>query len=175
MGIDGNWSTFSVSVGHPIQTFRILPRTMGEGVWVPMKGCCLGDPPSARDCALRRGALPKDALNGGFQYNASQSWDQIGSFGLGLRTYVPGGQGFFGLDSVTFGTASNIPNQVVAGIVDERLWLGSVGLGPATSSLGAVSRQPSLMQTLKTLGIIPSLSYGYTAGRAYSMFGATIL
>jgi hypothetical protein len=60
-------------------------------------------------------------------------------------------------------------NQVVAGVVNPRLWVGRLGMDVKPSNFSEFENpQGSLIQTLKEENYIPSLSYGYTAGAYYS-------
>jgi hypothetical protein len=60
--------------------------------------------------------------------------------------------------------------MVVAGIADIDFPLGIFGPDPAPSNLTTFENEyPSFVQTLVTNQIIPSTSWAYTAGAAYSI------
>jgi hypothetical protein len=61
-----------------------------------------------------------------------------------------------------------LPNQLVGGIAAKDFFMGVFGVNPAESNLSTFNDPiPSYMSTLKAQNLIPSLSYGYTAGNQY--------
>ncbi len=172
-GNDGYWSTFLIQVGTPPQTFRVLPATNGDETWVPIPlGCTnasIPNPPS--NCGDLRGANPFQVHpSQGFNSNASSSWQSNGIFNL-IREENLGihENGEYGFDTVTIGAdpkAPTLPHQVVAGIATSEFWLGSFGLGPKPINFTAAV--PSFMANLATQKLIPSMSFGYTAGAKYN-------
>lgn len=108
----------------------------------------------------------------GFLANQSSTWEQLGSDSLsggnqlGVSEKVP-----YGMDSVTIG-----PNPengllldqrtLVAGIGTEPLYIGLLGLKPLNNARFNQSSS-SIMQLLYLQNLIPSLSFGYTAGAIY--------
>ncbi|KAL9612515.1 MAG: hypothetical protein Q9167_002900 [Letrouitia subvulpina] len=108
----------------------------------------------------------------GFLANQSSTWAQLGSYSLsdanrlGVSEKVP-----YGMDSITIGpNPSNglfLDNRtVVAGIRTEPLYIGLLGLKPLNNSRFDQAA-PSIMQLLYSKNLIPSLSFGYTAGAKY--------
>lgn len=181
-GDDGSWSTFTIRVGTPPQSFRILPATNSDETWVPIpEGCSITGYPA--DCGNLRGADPYQVSpSSGFNKNGSSTWVEIGIFdllmeeNLGEDQYANGDYGFdtVGLDDSPSGPT--LPHQVVAGIATEDFWLGYFGLGP--KPINFTAEIPSFMKILADQGLIPSLSYGYTAGTKYrneGMFGSLTL
>jgi hypothetical protein len=88
------------------------------------------------------------------------------------------GSGRYGKDVVALnggnGSANGVSlaNQLVAGIAAKDYLLGIFGLGIRPTSFSSSSTPvPSFMQTLKSNKLIPSLSYGYTAGAKYEEKG----
>jgi len=80
--------------------------------------------------------------------------------------------GVYGFDTVWLGPPSlsgpNLSHQVVAGIVTNDFFLGQVGLGPKPANFSDFNDPiPSYMRTLANENMIPSWSYGYTAGAEY--------
>ena len=87
----------------------------------------------------------------------------------------------YGLDTValgdiTFTEAPTIKGQLVAGLATNDFYIGIFGLGhqPVNSTNSSDSQNlsgdityPSFLETLKSSGMIPSLSWAYTAGAPY--------
>lgn len=170
LGSDGPWSTFLVNVGTPPQTFHILPATNVQETWVPLPGAC---PQSSFDCPKSRG-VPDLSTSTGFDTNASTSWMEDGIYNLVSEENLGyHGNGFYGSDTVQIGNSAQhgpkLDHQVVAGIINDGFWLGIFGLGPKPANFSTVNDpQPSFMRTLVDQKLIPSLSYGYTAGANYT-------
>ncbi|KAI9709496.1 MAG: hypothetical protein M1820_003256 [Bogoriella megaspora] len=174
-GAKGNWSTFSISVGTPGQDFRVLVSTAASDIWIPVaEGCTeydVGNCPSLRGVELFNGNQ-----NPGFQSNDSSTWSLLGLYAVGTEAHLNiSGNGLTGYDSVAFGisqdnTALAVNNTVVAAIPDKDIFLGSIGLGNQPLSLSSSSDpKDSFLQSLKKANMIPSLSYGYTAGNTYRL------
>lgn len=79
----------------------------------------------------------------------------------------------YGLDTVAFdlsgdtGTPS-LDNQVVGAFASNDYFLGLFGLrSEPTNFTNFTSPHPSFLANLKNQGLIPSLSWGYTAGAHY--------
>ena len=127
---------------------------------------CPENPDYPPDCASDRGDI--------FTVENSTSWVDIGIFTLELEAGLGlGGNGQFGRDTVSLGyTGSGGPtlkSQVVAGIADEDYWLGLFGLDPTPTNFTNLNDpQPSYMWYLRNQSMIPSTSWGYTAGAVYS-------
>lgn len=82
------------------------------------------------------------------------------------------GNGDFGFDSVGLGYPGgggpSLTHQVVSGIATTDFWLGSFGLDPEPCNFtNFVDPQPSFLRSLYNSSMIPSLSWGYTAGAVY--------
>ena len=178
-GNDGNWSAFSVGIGSPPQYFGLYPSTVSSEIWVPDVQACAWSP-SWLDCGAQRGVqAPAGPQSQGFESNISTTWDLIGIYDLATENNLYGSKNdttaLYGEDTVTLRSdpIQTIPKQLVAGIITASLWLGSLGLGSLGSSFSVRAENPqSLLFSMKSLGIIPSLSYGYTAGAWYSMSNA---
>ncbi|KAI9670158.1 MAG: hypothetical protein M1817_004495 [Caeruleum heppii] len=127
-------------------------------------GCRPGAP---LDCQDSRGGL--------FNINRSTTWSERGFFELGLKKDLDyAGNGHFGFDELGFGfddtALPSLPSQLVAGLITEQHHLGLLGLSPHPINFtDFADPQPSLLTTLKARGIIPSLSWGYTAGARYRL------
>lgn len=123
------------------------------------KGCVTGD----TNCPSARGVL--------FNNSNSKSWSEIES-----AVYLfqdPSLTAVLGNDTLTLGAEGNtgplLTNQVIFGIADDRkYYLGMLGLSQVPTSLSKDEKgQPSFLTSLRDQNIIPSLSFGYTAGAQY--------
>jgi hypothetical protein len=99
------------------------------------------------------------------------------------------GNAYYGFDTLTLGLPGadlpSLDNQIIAGIATNNYWLGYLGLSPIpfnfSSQNDATSMrdpQPSFLSSLKNQSLIPSLSWGYTAGASYRddpTFGSLVL
>ena len=165
-GNDGPWSSFTLGFGTPTQNVRMLVSTTGYQPWVVLpQGCAAPDPST---CAASRGEL--------FLTNASTTWHNEGLFALEAEQHLgyTDDNGQFGLDTITLGLlGSGAPtetNQTVIGIANPNIYMGLLGVNPKSTNLTNFNDpQQSLMSTLKEKNVIPSLSYGYTAGAQYRM------
>lgn len=179
-GDDGKWSTFSISVGTRPQSFRVLPSTTGAETWIPITLGCEGVLTNVANCGTLRGANDfEGSASRGFETNASSTWDLIGTYDLVTEQNLWGGsdnQGLYGLDTVTLEEYhsekdAKLTSQTVAGVATAKVWLGSLGLGTAPAHFQIENGNiPSLLTSMKNRNIIPSLSYGYTAGAFYGRF-----
>ena len=169
-GNDGNWSTFDLAVGSPAQSFKVLPSTLTSETWVPVSEGCS----TASDLLACAGSRGVGYPNLGFQTNASTTWSQIGIYELTTeqKLYGDAETGLYGLDTVSLngtGSPHKLENQTVAGIATADFWLGSFGLGIQASEFSVLpSGVPSLLSSIRQQKLIPSLSFGYTAGASYS-------
>ena len=106
----------------------------------------------------------------GFQTNQSSTWTGHGNYQLMTETYLGIlSNGSYGLDTVGLGveasTGLTSNRNVVAGVLAEPYYLGQIGL--KSSNTTTVNGTASFMAQLKNDNLIPSLSYGYTAGAIY--------
>ena len=80
--------------------------------------------------------------------------------------------GSYGIDTVGLdvdsATGLTSKQNVVAGVLTEPFYLGQFGLKSSNTTI--VNDTTSFMEQLKKDELIPSLSYGYTAGAIYSKF-----
>ncbi|KAH8658136.1 aspartic peptidase domain-containing protein [Xylariales sp. PMI_506] len=175
-GNDGPWSSFNIRVGTPQQDVRVLVSTASPESMVVLSdlGCsttAFSGSSVPSNCAVSRGVL--------FNPNESSTWNNVGTYaingdGVGLEANLGYSENAeFALESLGVGlTGPNLTNQTVAGIgAAEPLYLGIFGLNnqPVNfSSLGNYSA-PSFLTTLKSQGLIPSLSWSYTAGAQYRL------
>jgi hypothetical protein len=112
--------------------------------------------------------------NNGFQAQDSSTWHEIGIYQVEARPELRyNASGLYGLDSLGLMIANSggptLQNQVIAGVVNPRFWVGRLGMDVKPSNFSEFENpQRSLIRTLKDENYIPSLSYSYTAGAYYS-------
>ena len=163
-GIDGAWSSFFIRVGEPAQESRVLISTAApETAVVLPQGCKNGD----TSCEDNRGGL--------FQINKSSTWKDEGIFSFGLLENNLGidANGQFGLEKLALGLqgGATLDSQVVAGVASYDFYLGFLGLSPQPSNFtNFTNPNPSVFTTLRSQGLIPSLSWSYTAGASYRKY-----
>ena len=138
-------------------------------------GCpCIGDDYDVSSSTPKDPGAASPAAALGFWEGLSSTWNTVSN--TTLRTSdnplaIPG-NGSFGMDTVGLGPTPEVglsasQKTIVAGVPIGSFYLGSLGLQPSNSSRFNHS-SPSLLTTLKNDGLIPSTSYGYTAGALYS-------
>ena len=167
-GNDGPWSTFPIQIGTPPQTVNVLISTASSQTWaVASEGCTQSD---VANCSISRGGV--------FQSNSSSTWSQNqdaagGLFPLDLEANINDTSiALYGYDTVTLGgqgsSAPTLKGQVVAGIEKEGFYLGLFGLSPQEMPLPETTAPlPDYVSSLNQSGLIPSLSWSYTAGNQY--------
>ncbi|TVY41648.1 hypothetical protein LOCC1_G005889 [Lachnellula occidentalis] len=168
-GNDGPWSSFSLAVGTPPQSVRVMVSTASNQPLVVLpEGCNTTDPSS---CPNSRGALFQ--INGSSSYYVP-SWihnnSTEGIFSLGIDTNLGySGNGVYGYDNVSLGDSlPALGDQIVGGITTKNFFLGLLGVNPAATTFPYMtSPVPSYLSGLKAQNLIPSLSYAYTAGNQY--------
>lgn len=164
-GFDGLWSTFEIDVGTPPQKLKGLPATTSPGVTVPVPEGCFGPLSDLQDC---------DSLRGLYYRNESKTWALTGIYDLNLVGQQV--SGLYGHDSIRFSTTNTAAaNQTVIGVSQKSPWLSTLGLGNTALRFDSLTAD-SFLTSLKRQGLIPSVSYAYTAGQQYAMrFGSLIL
>ncbi len=178
-GNDGPWSSFSIQIGTPPQTVKVLISTASSQTWaVVPQGCTQSD---AANCSVSRGGV--------FQPSSSTTWKQNQDIADGLSPLTleanlhDSGTGLYGYDTVTLGAhGTNGPildQQVVAGVATKGFYLGLFGLNPQPMKLpNTTTPLPAYVSMLNQSGLIPSLSWSYTAGNQYRpgpVYGSLIL
>lgn len=175
-GNDGPWSSFTIQVGTPPQTLRLLPSNSGNAVWpVLPQGCGVGDP---NNCGDLRGTL--------FLPNTSSTWSNIGFYGLVLTEEAGlgySGNANFGYDNVTLGWLGGglpaLSRQVIEGFAVTDFSIGSFGLSPHAVNISTlIDPQPSFLGALAQQNKTPGTSWAYTAGAYYrqpTAFGSLTL
>lgn len=186
-GNDGSWSTFYINIGDKNnngggQTFEVLPSTYYGIAIVPLQSDWC-----TNDCAANRGI---GSVNGdqaqGFDISDSTTWKESGIYDINLpywwmgNTSAPPG-GYYGVDYVGIGKASSqswvAKDMMVAGTTSEDFYIGQFGLGPGATNPGGGTGTPvdSILTYFNKTQVIPSLSYGYTAGAKYRKSGSGIV
>ncbi|KAI5917113.1 aspartic peptidase domain-containing protein [Camillea tinctor] len=159
-GIDGNWSSTGLLVGDPAQGIDVTVSTSLSEIWVvETTGCG-----TSSLCTAARG--------GTYDISASQSWSPLGPWQLGLGYLDNEGNGDYAMETVSVqGSAQqgqvSFGKQVVAGINDTSYYTGFFGLGITPGKFQNVVVQSPISTLVEHSGIIPSHSYGYTAGAYY--------
>ena len=122
-----------------------------------------GCEPGTLDCDDARGGL--------VNLNQSSARQDLGIYDLGLEKNLGhNASGDYGLDTLSLGLQSSptLDSQVVVGIQTNRYRVGIIGLNQQPTNLSNFTHPyPSLLTTLRTQDLIPSLSWGYTAGAYY--------
>ena len=169
-GNDGPWSSFTVQVGTPPQDVKVLISTASyQTLVVVPEGCTSSDPPN---CASSRGGEFVSSLSSTWRVNNITA---NGTFTLDLEGNLGySGNGDYGFDTVEMswqgsGTPS-LEQQIVGKIATKEFYLGIFGLDPKPTNFTNFNDPvPSYMTTLKERNIIPSISWGYTAGNQYRL------
>ncbi|KAK8051245.1 hypothetical protein PG993_002630 [Apiospora rasikravindrae] len=157
-GIDGNWSAIGLFVGEPAQQVDVTVNTALSELWVVESTGC----DSTNVCKTSRGNV--------FDVGASQSWGSLGQYKLGSDNLA--GNGDYAMETVVvYDSATQRQNplrkQVVAGINDTQYFTGFFGLGITPGKFEDAVVLSPLANLVEQVGIVPSHSYGYTAGAYY--------
>lgn len=73
----------------------------------------------------------------------------------------------YGLDTISIGDAISVPEQIVGIVNSTEFLLGSLGLGVIPSNFSSKNQATFLSSMVENQSVIPSHSYGYTAGAYY--------
>ena len=162
-GDDGPWSSFTILLGTPPQNLRVFVSNEISTTWVvETQGCTVGD----TTCLNGRGLL--------FNPNTSSTWSQYGFYALGAEQNLGStSNARYGNDTVVLGIQGSggpaLPDQIVAAFSTDDFYLGFIGVNPASTTLQQKQQKASYLTTLKNQNMIPSLSFGYTAGNKYRL------
>lgn len=161
LGYDGRWSPISIRVGSPEQWLSVLPSTLSQETWVIGPGGCDG----TTTCQSVRGGI--------FYPNQSTTFQDYGFYELGSDLDLGSSQlGYYGLDTLALDDTVSEPDQIIAVINTTNSLLGQLGLGVQQTRLnGSENQLPFLSSLVQNNSVIPSHSYGYTAGAAYRLTG----
>ena len=144
---------------------RVLVSAASDDTLVVSSLGCVGSSDST--CSNDRGGL--------FNPNTSTSWQQHGYYevnvdqNLGIFT-----QGSFGNDTITLGLQGSggptLQNQIVSAYASNDMYVGMFGLNPSSTNFTPTDQnRASYLSSLKSGNLIPSLSFGYTAGNQYRL------
>lgn len=174
-GADGNWSTFNLRVGNPPQIVRVLPSTAaGDTLVVGPKGCLPGEPGVGGSPLLSCW----DSRGGIFNPSLSASWNTTGNYSMDVEVDLGYGDdaAAYGFDTVGIDLnnatgAPTLDEQIVGVFENNDFYLGLFGLSrEPTNFTNFTTPHPSFLASLKNRSMIPSLSWGYTAGAHYREF-----
>ncbi|CAG8959462.1 hypothetical protein HYFRA_00001360, partial [Hymenoscyphus fraxineus] len=170
-GNDGSWSSFALQIGTPPQTVKVLASTAGtQTMVIAPEGCVPGD---SSNCRKLRGEF--------FTYNESSTYSPLlvnlssNIYALTLESELGyTGKGRYGFDHISFSWQSRdgiiVKNQTVAGVATKDFYMGLLGLTPNPSNFGSYNNPiPSLMENMRNMSLIPSISWAYTAGNQYRL------
>jgi hypothetical protein len=161
VGYDGTWSPITIRVGSPEQWLSVLPSTLSQETWVMGLSACDG----TSACQSARGGL--------FSSNDSSTFQSLGLYELGSSAVLGDSQvGYYGLDTISLNDMASETNQIIAVLNTSSVWVGEIGLGVQQTRInGSETRLPFLSSLVQNNSMIPSHSFGYTAGAAYLLKG----
>ena len=156
-GLDGNWSPVSLRLGSSPQWINVFVSTAGqETLVVGPAGCDVTD----TQCPAARGGL--------FDASQSKTWQNQGAFDLGLDPQLGfDGDAVYGLDDIAFNDQISVPSQIVGVVNTTEYFLGFFGLGVQPTNFTSVNQPTFLDSIVENKSLVPSHSYGYTAGAYY--------
>ncbi|KAF2688332.1 acid protease [Lentithecium fluviatile CBS 122367] len=173
-GNDGKWSTFYINLGDDGtghgQNFRVLPFLSSPVTMVPAQSEWCN-----QDCAAKRGM---QIFNGeqplGYETDSSKAWVKAGIYEIPRPDWWNPGElnGTLGRDNVGLGQSSSLSpvlaSQFVMTYTSGEYYLGSFGLAAGTLAAGNSQTPPFLFNFARgPPQLIPSVSFGYTAGASY--------
>ncbi|KAL6715357.1 hypothetical protein ACLMJK_007623 [Lecanora helva] len=138
----------------------------------PYIGCpCVGPDYNIATNTPSSPAVLNPADASGFQPSQSSTWTDFGTQQLLDDEYLNiSSNGHFGADCFGLGYEAskglNLNRTLIAGITTEPSYMGIFGLKPANSTSSGKG-PASMISQMKQQNLIPSLSYGYTAGAIY--------
>lgn len=104
----------------------------------------------------------------------------MGIWSLGLDYLGLGGNGHYGLDVLEFqgavgGDGFAMDSTLIAALNTTNYFLGYFGLGITQANFDGVVAKSPLTDAVETYGLIPSYTYGYTAGAHYRNTPASLV
>lgn len=114
------------------------------------------------------------ARGGVFNPQESSDWSPLGIWQLGLNYLGYGGNGDYGRDHISMqsplsDTPYTMDDVLIATINTTSYLHGLFGLGITQGNFNGTVADSPLTQAVAQYGLIPSYSFGYTAGAYYSM------
>ena len=118
-------------------------------------------------------ATCQSARGGLFNSGESTTFQDYGFYELGSDPDLGTSQfGYYGLDTLALDDSVSEPEQILAIINTTDSLLGQLGLGVQQTRLnGSENVLPFLSSLVQNNSVIPSHSYGYTAGASYRLKG----
>lgn len=173
-GIDGQWSTFPLSVGEPAQWVRTIVSTASQQTWVVYDGACRENKTNDDGTSIRvRNDDCYDSRAGTFNDSDSKTWKRLGFYKLWTeKAMFLDGNGLYGYETVGIGypgeRGPTLKNTTVGALMTPNFWLGHFGVHPKPTNFSAFDEpSPSYMTYLFQKNMTPSVSFGYTAGARY--------
>lgn len=162
LGYDGLWSPVQIRVGTPEQWLLVFPSTTSSETWVAGPALC-----TSPTCSSLRGGI--------FDSGNSTSWRSLGDYELGFSALTETTQqGVYGFDSIALDDTFSAANQIIAVTDSVQEWNGHLGLGVTETRFTNNTDYLPLISTLvQNNSVIPSHSYGYTAGASYKGSGVS--
>ncbi|KKY25057.1 putative eukaryotic aspartyl protease family protein [Phaeomoniella chlamydospora] len=160
LGYDGNWSPVILRAGTPEQWVYVLPNILSSETWVIGPDGCDG----TYTCETERGGI----------FNASESttWDEIGNYELGFDNALGvTGTADYGDDTLALSDSVVAEDQIVGILTSTQFWTGLMGLGVEESDFTGSAQKTFLSTLVENDSLVPSHSYGYTAGAYYRLKG----
>lgn len=174
IGIDGQWSVLALSVGEPAQWIRTLVSTASQQTWVVYSSACTKNMTDQNNVTT---LVDDDACvksrGGTINVSESKTWNERGFYQLWTEKNMGlEGNGKYGYDTVGIGypgeRGPTVNNVTVGALITPNFWLGHFGLHPKPTNFSAFEEpSPSYMTYLFKKKLIPSISFGYTAGARY--------
>ncbi|ORY14004.1 aspartic peptidase domain-containing protein [Clohesyomyces aquaticus] len=175
VGIDGDWNTVTLRIGDPPQYVQAFVSTASQQTWAVHGMACQVNKtdPQTNKTAQVSDTTCEDSRGHLFNISKSKSWDRIGFFQLWTeRDLGLTGNGEYGYDTVGLGhpgeEGPTLKNTTVGTLVTPNFWLGHLGVNAKPTNFSAFTDpSPSYMTYLFQDNLIPSVSFGYTAGARY--------
>ena len=109
-----------------------------------------------------------------FNPNTSSTWSLHGNYELSTEQNLNlSAEAIFGNDTLGLGIQGSggpvLQNQVIGAFTDDDFYLGYFGVNSAVINFTNTDSQPSYLTSLKDQNLIPSVSFGYTAGNQYRL------
>lgn len=163
------WTVFEVQVGTPPQTLELLPASSQSTIWAVSPDGCTGQSQDSTSCNYYRGYTFQSNVSSSYQLAAANT-----SLDYGTTAAAEGysGTAAIGYDNITL-PVLNGSNAMPASLAHQTIetfsalypYNGLIGLGVTTNdSVG----NTSLLESLRQVGSISSLSWSYTNGATYA-------
>jgi hypothetical protein len=167
-GVDGQWNTQALRLGTPVQYSRVIVSTASQETYVIHPKVC--------EYTTNATACSKlaDSRGGIYNSNLSTTYETEGIYEIWMEKNLKyEANALYGYDSVTLGydgqSMPTLKHQIIGAISADIYQYGLFGLHPKSTNFTNITQNvPSYMATLYDQKLIPSVSWGYTAGAIYS-------